>query len=395
MRSQSFSMALMILLGTSLVACGDDTDGGTKGTVHGVVTNSDPQAIEGATVTIGTASATTDINGTFTIADVPAGRASMTIVVSWYADRTESVTVMADQTIEVTVTMNQAPLQVLAADQTLAVTHNGSFDWTSDLTSVAVVSAPTRAQLDKALYYQNPALYADPSGESAIVPSSPPSVSTTSTFDFPIPAAGTNAGMQAIDQGTIVDVIGDTPVTSAEIVDSAIWEAAVDGYLLDWDLTATTKLFFVGLAVEGQRWAAGGGGIAPQSIVHVYSHAAELWVEVVFQPFVTVDASITDSDGDGLKEVFGRVAWVHVPTPVLVELTTIYMGTTHDTKSLKEILENDMDELYSRSNPSIIGTIGVPYEVAGTGTFAYPFAVVGHGDPSSPSYVVNVLLVNP
>jgi len=71
----------------------------TTGTIAGNVTDSSTGlAIEGATVTDGTRSAITDVNGDYTIADVPEATYAVTASAAGYDDDSQSVTVIAGET---------------------------------------------------------------------------------------------------------------------------------------------------------------------------------------------------------------------------------------------------------------------------------------------------------
>jgi len=69
------------------------------GTIAGTVTDSSTGlAIEGATVTDGTRSAITGVNGDYTIDDVPVGTYTVTASAAGYDDDSQSVTVIAGET---------------------------------------------------------------------------------------------------------------------------------------------------------------------------------------------------------------------------------------------------------------------------------------------------------
>ena len=49
----------------------------------------------------------------------------------------------------------------------------------------------------------------------------------------------------------------------------------------------------------------------PQKIEHVYLHGGEIWVKVVFADFLNLGTGISDTDGDGQKEIYAKVADTH------------------------------------------------------------------------------------
>lgn len=93
-------MLLLLLLGGLLVGCGGG-GGTTTGIIEGTVTDSTNQAaIVGATVSsVGTAlQATTNAQGNYTIAGVPAGSATVSVAATGYVTQSRDATVVAGQT---------------------------------------------------------------------------------------------------------------------------------------------------------------------------------------------------------------------------------------------------------------------------------------------------------
>ena len=80
------------------------------GTIAGKVTDSSTSlAIEGATVTDGTRSAITGVNGDYTIADVPEATYTVTASAAGYDDDSQSVTVIAGETSTADFALNPIP----------------------------------------------------------------------------------------------------------------------------------------------------------------------------------------------------------------------------------------------------------------------------------------------
>jgi subtilisin family serine protease len=85
--------------GDGLVDAYAASDPAVPGAISGTVTDVETySAISGATVTDGTRSATTDAEGSYTIADVPAGTYTVTASAAGYEEGSESVTASADET---------------------------------------------------------------------------------------------------------------------------------------------------------------------------------------------------------------------------------------------------------------------------------------------------------
>jgi pimeloyl-ACP methyl ester carboxylesterase len=105
------ALAIALTASILVVACGGSDPGGpaATATVSGIVTAATGAAIEGASVKIGSASATSGAYGRFELRNVPAGSATITTSAARFESRSESVSlvagtntydvVLADQTI--------------------------------------------------------------------------------------------------------------------------------------------------------------------------------------------------------------------------------------------------------------------------------------------------------
>ncbi len=368
----------------SLCACGSDDEGDPEtGKISGTVT-ADGTALVGATVSLDSKSVQTGPDGSYTFDGVKVGSATVAAQAHWYDGAEKLVDVAAGETATADFVLEVAALDVTTADANLYQAYSSSFDWTSDAVSLSLVTQPTQGALELAIYHRNPALYANPSGESQVTPSTLPAMGTGSSFDFVV--SGTSD--QALDQSNIFNDLASTGIDNAAIDNVFHWEPAID-FLLDWNFTDATPLYVAGLAVRAQKW--GGSSILPtQRIERAYLHNDELWVEIVFEGFVDLDASITDSNGDGYREVFAPIAANHIGAAVLTQLNS-YATATKTTLELGGILERNLDELYSQTNPGLVSATGVPYHHAELGSVEYPFAVIAHAGVG----VVNVFLVEP
>jgi hypothetical protein len=350
------------------------------GTLKGVITDSDGAGIENIGVKVGNLETQTDHLGNYEILNVPAGSVTIEVTDDWFEDKSEPAEVTADTETVVDITVDAIPLQTLPEDRDIEKAYNDTFDWTTDKLSIAFVAPPTRANVDKGIYSRNPALYKDTSGESPV---------TVSAWDFPMPSGAPNEGQQAFEEGSIKNSIRDTALSKAERASSFVWEPAVQGFLTDWDIEKSLGLYHVTYAVEAQNW--GGSSIfPPQTIQHVYLHEGEIWVEIVFENWVSFDMEATDSDGDGYDEIYAKVDGSLYTSEVYDKLANEYLGTVFSALELRNYVTSDLiDDLYSTTNPEIISTIGVPYDVPGHGAIQYPYVVLRHSDNS-----VNILLVD-
>lgn len=367
-----------------------DSASGETGTISGRVTDVQDRGVGDALVSVGSLNTRADYQGNYTLSGVPAGSATVAVSAPWFVDGQAATSVTAGGSVTVNVQLDARPLQVLADDLTLTTTYNASFDWTQDSVSVSHVAAPTRAAFDRALYLRNPALYRDVTGEPTVTPAALPTINGgAQNFDFPIQSGAPHQNEQALDVASIVDAIADTPLTTAEQAASVAWEPAVDIFLVDWDIAKSIDLYYVSLAIRGQRWG-GSSTVPPQSLQHAYLHNGELWVELAFEDYIDLGSGITDDDGDGYREVYARVPTAFYTTEVYNKLRDDYLVPTFDTLGLRDNLSVILDDLYTRTSPSVVSVIGVPYTLPGGGTLQYPFVVLRHSDG-----VVNVFLVEP
>lgn len=389
-KSIRFGRMAVALAAFVAVACDSGDDTGSETTLAGIVLNERQESVADVVITIGTLEAITDIDGRFTVADVPTGTQELTAVGDWYEPTIQSLEIGAGEN-QVEVAIVSLALEVTPADLAVYNQWAQTFDWTVDTVSVAYARRPTRAEIEKALYYHNPALLADPSGEAIVIPSEPPAVGSggVTGLDFVVLDANSGAQVPVFDIETAVDDLSDTPLSAEEIENGLLWEPAVELYLVKWNLDEALLLNLAGQAVEAERWG-GASVLPPQALEHLFVHGNELWVEIAFENFVTVGEGITDSDGDGYVEVFVRLAVELYSEAVPTELATHYAGLEYDTLGLVDNLAVILDDLYTRTNPAVVSTLGVPYEAPSGLSFEYPFAVLEHS-----SGAINVLLVEP
>jgi hypothetical protein len=373
-------MRSTLLISLAVLLAGAPAAWGQTGTLIGTVSDANQNGIGDAEVKVGDLSATTDYTGAYTIQDVPEGSVTAEVQAEWFEDKSEATTITAGQDNTLDITLSAKALQVTAGDKAIEEAYNKSFDWTTDKLSIIYIAPPTRANIDRGLYFRNPALFRDTSGEAPV---------TAGDWDFPLPDGAPNQGQQAFEEGSIVDSICKTPLSREERERALLWEPAVKLFLTKWDIDKAQGLYYVTYAVEGQKWG-GASTFPPQTLQRVYLHEGEIWVEVVFEHWVGFSNKVSDSNGDGYNEFFAKVAPAHYTTEVYNQLAGDYLTREYGTLELREDLNAMLDNLYSRTNPEITSVIGVPYDVPGQGTLQYPFVVLTHSDSS-----INVLLVDP
>jgi hypothetical protein len=362
--------------------------GGSSG-LTGIVRDKTGTVVAGAKIELGGPFVYSDTQGKYTLAGVPAGAATLKVSRDWFKPAEMPVNVPATGTGSQDLVIEEMPLAIDPDDRTLAESYARSFDWTKQTLSVAIVPRPTRRDFDNAVYFHNPALYRDTSKDAPLAPSPAPTIAggTAQNFTFPV-KSGAHQGEEALELATISDTIAGTPLGPSEPATYMMWTPMVN-WLNEGDPAKAADIRAVGLAVRQQAW--GSNAQRPQEIEKVYVDAGHgaLWVKVVFATFVQLGPGITDSDGDGQKEIFAKVAAVHVAPEVLARLTGEY-ATVLNTHGLSKELSKSLNELYSTTAAQVERIIGQPFEVPGVGTIKYPFVVLRHSGGQK-----NVFLVAP
>ncbi len=288
---------------------------------------------------------------------------------------------------------------VTAADMALMESYNQDFDWSTDKIAIRYLTGPTYSEAHKALYSRNPGLYRDMSTEPDIVPNPLPDIQagTASGFDFTL-SGGDNSGQQVLDNTSIVDTMAETAISGPEQAQALLWSPAVTVFLKDWDITLSTNLYYADLAVKGQTWENAQANLPPQKIEHCYLHDGDLWVELVFEDHLSLGSGITDSNGDGYREIYAQIKPEHFTEAVYNQLAGDYSTMKYNEASLHDLIAGGassgiIDELYSIFPMELGSGIGIPYVITDLGTIAYPFMVINGMSPKQ-DYAV-VLLVAP
>lgn len=351
----------------------------------GVVKDAKGVPVEGAKLEVSGKRAYSDAQGKYTLEPLTPGAVTVHVAQDWFQDKSVSATVKDAGMTTLDIAIDEHPLKLEPADKTLADGYNATFDWTKDTISIVILPAPTRRDLDNAVYFRNPALFRDTSGETAITPSPQPTIGG-SAQNFTFPTAGTK---EALDNTSIVDTLDATPLTADE---KAAWMMykPMFNWLTDWDATKITALNDAAVAVRQQTWGAS-GAVRPQDIEQVFIHGKEIWVQVVFEDFVKLGSGITDSDGDGREEVYARLAAEHYTDEIVTKLSSDYVTQPSlDTHGMSKELNLSLNDLYTTTAAEVDRYIAQPFDVSGVGQISYPFVVLKHSGGKQ-----NVLLVGP
>lgn len=157
---------------------------------------------------------------------------------------------------------------------------------------VRAVERPDRASLDVAAWDRNPIFhYPTPAGLNAPAPES-----DLSHLDF----------KGALEANTICDTIEETPLTASERARPLAWQPLTK-FLIERNYDLAAPLLVTGARVSAERWGNPELAEPLQQIALAWLRGAELWVKVEFRPEVTwIPAG--DEDGDGYREIYGRLA---------------------------------------------------------------------------------------
>ena len=367
---------LTILLGLWVLvlaasACGDDTpdpaaDAGLTG-LTGTVKDPGGVPVSAVKVQAGGAMTYTDSDGKYSLTPVIPGAVTVKMTQGWFQAKQTSAVVKGAGLTGHDASMVEVPMKILAADRTLA---------------------PTRGALDLGLHYHNPALHRDTSKEKPLTPSPAPTIVSKQAKGFTFPGrSAPHKGTEVLDLSTLVDDIKDTPLTAAEQQQPMIFKP-MRNWLVSWDATKAAGINAAGAAVRLQTW--GSSAVRPQDMEMVYLHGKQLWVKVVFEPFVTLGAGVSDTDKDKRKEVFARVNASLYTDEVIDKLEASYLAKTFNTHGMSKEIAASCDELYTTTGAQVARYIGQPYTMAGAGKVEYPFVVLKHTGG-----FVNVLLLGP
>jgi len=368
------------------------TDGGGKDdlpagpALAGVIRDGAGAPVAGVEVDVGGTRGFSDADGSYLVAPLTAGATTVKLTQDWFQDKTAAVTIKDTGVTTLDLTMEEHPLKVEAADRTLADSYNKTFDWTEDTVSIVILPRPTRRELDNALYFHNPALFRDTSGDTLTPTKTLPSIGAGAQgFDFQA-----QNGKQVLDVATIRDRLDDTALDAAAKGGWMMWRPLMT-YLKDWDADKVADINDAGEAVRKQTWG-DSSAVGPQDIERVFLYQDELWVEVVFETFVKVGSGVSDSDGDGRREVFGKMAPDHYSSEVINKIKGDYLGQAAlSTHAMSREIENSLYYLYTATAAELEKHIGEPYDLpGGAGTISYPFTVLKHSAGQ-----INVLLCGP
>jgi hypothetical protein len=170
---------------------------------------------------------------------------------------------------------------------------NKGYNRISSRVMIRKIATPTLANLDYAAYTANPVRF-DPQPMAPKKPAKKVGIAEC-TFGGALSSPCAS--------------IKNTPLTEAEREMPVAWDPLQNKL---WDVTKTDQFAKVGAKINGWKWADSSMYIPYQEVVAAYLHgqgeAAEVWVKIEFKPWVRfLDATVTDEDKDGFKELYGRL----------------------------------------------------------------------------------------
>lgn len=259
---------------------------------------------------------------------------------------------------------------------------------------VRKITTATPANLDFAAYDRNPVLR-DP---VTVRPKKKPSSVSVADMGF---------------RGVLLNPVQDikkTPLSKKERESPLAWKPFIKKA---WGIVKNDHLQGLGAAVSAYKWADSSVYQPYQQVTTLYLHeresGVEIWVKVELARWASFFKRISDEDGDGVREIYGKLNLKHVdPDSLAKTIAWVRHDYTKRILSFEEIVDwvTDLASYwYPTRNTDIIALPedgiwpdettdrGVRRELAGL-TVTRPLAVI-EGKPFSPKKpVYNVFLVD-
>ena len=204
-------------------------------------------------------------------------------------------------------------------------TLNSDYRRTQSQVWVRRVDRPTRAALDYAAYHAN-FMIADPEPETPF--------STERRPDTSLPFAG------KLERESLTSDFGKLPLSDGERA-SPLAFAPLSEFLQSHKIPGAAQLAAVGAAVHDEKWGLNlPAGSSGQTLSEVYLHtlasgSQELWAKVEFQPWFRAFSASPDQDGDGYREIYGRVPVSATPAALLSAIQADYSSAVLGPAEIK------------------------------------------------------------
>lgn len=201
-------------------------------------------------------------------------------------------------------------------------TLNADYDRSRSRVLVREIDRPTRANLDYAAYHAD-FMNAEEAPEPA---------ANSGKADARDPFSG------SIDSRTLTPDIMKTPLSEAERRRPLALAPLLE-FALAQKVTGTESIEAANSAVRTETWGLSARpGSASQQISEAFVHrpsgtAPELWVKIEFAAWFDGLGSLPDQDGDGVPELYGRVAGT-LGEPLLQLIETEYAGRVLDSREV-------------------------------------------------------------
>jgi len=190
-------------------------------------------------------------------------------------------------------------------------TLNEDYQRTDAVVLLREVLVPTRAALDYAAYHAN-FIIADPAPEDEADPKALPA------FDQAAPFGG------AIEKSTLSADVFATPLNDSERTHAVAFSPMLE-FLHSGKVEGAQELERAFAQVREESWGLPRRpGVAHQSISEVFVHGGELWAKIEFQPWLKQAWSLSDQDGDGVPELYGKLSAPAVKASVIASIEGDY-----------------------------------------------------------------------
>jgi len=205
------------------------------------------------------------------------------------------------------------------------VTLNKDYNPLKSRVLVRHVKLATKSDLEYAVYYNNVAMQDPKKYEHKEI-----AKKTLADLDFD----GT------LVEDSIVDTIDKTPL-SQKSKDSPMAFFPMSEYLINWDYDLGVPVSDYGVAVSDERWGDDEVTVPFQEITKAYLHEdggkTQMYVCVAFKPWVKFLEGVDDEDGDGFKEIYGRLPDEALDDKVVAQLRGTYR---REPQTRQEVLGN-------------------------------------------------------
>ncbi|NLE02877.1 MAG: hypothetical protein GX640_23665 [Fibrobacter sp.] len=208
---------------------------------------------------------------------------------------------------------------------------------------VRKISHPTLAALDYAAYTANPVLFEI----QKFKPQKPAEIPNVSSITF-----------NGLLKNT-VSTLDSTPLTDEEKLLALAWRPMTKRI---FEFTKTGEFSSITSGINGYKWSDPSIAAPYQEITTAFFHTQDtqkqLWVKIEFSPWVTFIKDLTDSDNDGIKEIYGQLPLDNISSSTIDSIYTWvknqYAGTILNHEQIIDWITDLASYWYPAKNTDIL-----------------------------------------